>query len=61
MKVADITSDLVEENAASPIQLQLATDEEFVTASRSHMESDQARQVFLNLFLTVSQTLSYLI
>ena len=31
------------------VQLQLATDEDFMTASRSHMESPQARQVFSEL------------
>ena len=32
-----------------PVQLQLATDKEFVTASRGHMESAQAEQVFSEL------------
>ena len=32
-----------------PVQLQLATDEDFMTASRSHMESPQAGQVFSEL------------
>ena len=32
-----------------PVQLQLATDDDFMTASRSHMESAQAGQVFSEL------------
>ena len=32
-----------------PVQLQLATDEDFMMASRSHMESPQAGQVFSKL------------
>ena len=32
-----------------PVQLQLATDEEFMMASRSHIESAQAGQVFSEL------------
>ena len=32
-----------------PVQLQLATDEDFMMASRSHMESPQAGQVFSEL------------
>ena len=32
-----------------PVQLQLATDEDFMTSSRSHMESAQAGQVFSQL------------
>ena len=32
-----------------PVQLQLATDEDFMMASRSRMESAQARQVFSEL------------
>ena len=32
-----------------PVQIQLATDEDFLTASRSHMESVQAGQVFSEL------------
>ena len=32
-----------------PVQLQLATDEDFMMASRSHIESAQARQVFSEL------------
>ena len=32
-----------------PVQLQLPIDEDFVMASKSHMESDQAGQVFYEL------------